>query len=50
MGCVKLQYIPGFSSYLVAQDSPHQLYKIWPGSKQGNKEALKNNENHTEFC
>lgn len=27
-----------------------RVTQIWPGSKQGNKEALKNNENHTEFC
>jgi hypothetical protein len=29
---------------------PPKLAKLRPGSKQGNKEALKNNENHTEFC
>ena len=29
---------------------PRLSYKKWPGSKQGDKEALKNNENHTEFC
>jgi len=36
------------STFILLKRSIGNKYR--PGSKQGDKEALKNNENHTEFC